>query len=63
MYIGEYWENSLAGQLKSYHRYIAGIDVGGTFTDLLLVDGKGNLLVEKGSVHACRYRHRRPVGS
>ena len=47
MYIGEYWENSLAGQLKSYHRYIAGIDVGGTFTDLLLVDGKGNLLVEK----------------
>ena len=27
--------------------YIVGIDVGGTFTDLLLVDGAGNLLVEK----------------
>ena len=37
----------MARQLKSYHRYIAGIDVGGTFTDLLLVDGNGNLLVEK----------------
>ena len=29
------------------HSYIVGIDVGGTFTDLLLVDGDGNLLVEK----------------
>ena len=27
--------------------YIVGIDVGGTFTDLLLIDGEGKLLVEK----------------
>ncbi len=27
--------------------YVVGIDVGGTFTDLLLVDGKGELTVEK----------------
>ncbi len=28
-------------------RYVVGIDVGGTFTDLLSVDGKGRLAVEK----------------
>ena len=33
--------------LADDHAYIVGIDVGGTFTDLLLVDGDGNLVVEK----------------
>ena len=37
----------MARRLADNHPYIAGIDVGGTFTDLLLVDGDGNLIVEK----------------
>lgn len=37
----------MAGTSMSSGSYVVGIDVGGTFTDLLLVDGKGQLIVDK----------------
>lgn len=34
-------------QAKAADRYMVGVDVGGTFTDLVFVDGGGNVIVEK----------------
>lgn len=34
-------------QAKTTDRYMVGVDVGGTFTDLVFVDGGGNVIIEK----------------
>ncbi|TIU05186.1 MAG: hydantoinase/oxoprolinase family protein, partial [Mesorhizobium sp.] len=42
-------ENFSAQTLDSFGSVVAGIDVGGTFTDLLLIDGRGG-----GKVHIAK---------
>ena len=29
-------------------QYVVGVDIGGTFTDLICVDGEGNVQIAKG---------------